>query len=92
MPFWCLFGAFFESQKPPKRQSLFEIALSSGRSSTVVVPGYRKPFETEANHQQHCCREAEAGYLAPETFIQFQSKCHLVQLIIFLKVRNVERI
>ena len=65
---------------------------SSGRSSTVVVPGYRKPFETEANHQQHCCREAEAGYLAPETFIQFQSKCHFVQLIIFLKVRNVERI
>ena len=34
--------------------------------------------------------EAEAGCLAPETFIQFRSKCQLPLLIIFLKVRNVE--
>ena len=37
MTFWWLFGDFFESQKPPKSQKLFEIALGCMYPSRITV-------------------------------------------------------
>ena len=73
---------------------------TSRRGASAPVLGRRElelSFHgTEANQSidsnTAAVGEAEAGCLAPETFIQFRSKCQLPLLIIFLKVRNVEGI